>query len=186
MKVATLAGLVPGCLSSHVILVETDRDLVRRDPRMVFVSAVEQWACEMAVGMMGSRTRDGGRGVVARLDGVDDGGPWCERASTTALLVRGGWQMRRTAKACACRSIGGGSEGRAHRGPRCCDFDLSEPDRLCWRRWINGDWRARGRGAATEVSYYSIDGRWRVRACAGERRCELGEDGPHTRTAAPS
>ena len=88
---ATLAGLVPDCLSSHVILVEMDRDLVRRDPRRVFVSVVEQWACEMAVGMSGSRTRDGGRGVVARPDGIDDGGPWRESAMTTALLVRGGW-----------------------------------------------------------------------------------------------
>lgn len=87
---ATLAGLVPNCLSSHVIPVEMDRDLVRRDPRRVFVSVVEQWACEMAVGTMGSRTRDDGRGVVARPDGMGDGGPWCESASTTALLVRDG------------------------------------------------------------------------------------------------
>ena len=91
MRVATLAGLVPDCLSSHVILVETDRDLVRKDPRRVFASAAEQWACEMAVGMLGSRTRDGGRGVVARPDEMDDGGPWRESAITTALLVRGGW-----------------------------------------------------------------------------------------------
>jgi len=91
VRVATLAGLVPDFLSSHVILVETDRDLVRRDPQRVFVSAVEQWACEMAVGMLGSRTRDGGRGVVARPDGVDDGGPWRESASTAALLERDGW-----------------------------------------------------------------------------------------------
>ena len=103
MLVAILADLAPNCFSSHVGLVETDRDLVRRDPRMVFASAVGRWECEMAVGMSDSTTRDGGRGVVARPDGMDDGGPWCERASTTALLVRGGWQMRRTAKACACR-----------------------------------------------------------------------------------
>ena len=89
MKVATLAGLAPDCLSSHVILVETDRDLVRRDLRKVFASVVEQWACEMAVGMSGSRTRDGGRGVVARLDAVDDGGPWLVCTSTMALLARG-------------------------------------------------------------------------------------------------
>lgn len=42
--------------------------------------------------------------------------------------------MRRTAEACACWSIGGGSEGRSHRVPRRCDFDLSEPDRWCWGR----------------------------------------------------
>lgn len=83
--------LVLGCLSSHVILVKTDRDLVRRDPGRVFASVVEQWACEMAVGMSGSRTRDGGRGVVARPDGMGDGGPWRASASTTALLVRGRW-----------------------------------------------------------------------------------------------
>ena len=91
MRVATLAGLVLDFLSSHVIPAEMDRDLVRRDPRRVFVSAVEQWACETAVGMMGSRTRDGGRGAVARPDEMDDGGPWRESASTTALLVRGRW-----------------------------------------------------------------------------------------------
>jgi hypothetical protein len=90
VRVATLAGLDQDCLSSHVILVETDRDLVRKDPRRVFASAAEQLACEMAVGMSGSRARDGGRGVVARPDEMDDGGPSCQSASTTALLVRGG------------------------------------------------------------------------------------------------
>jgi hypothetical protein len=91
VRVATLAGLAQDCLSSHVLLAETDRDLVRRDPQRVFVSAVEQLACEMAVGMSDSRTRDGDRGVVARSDEMDDGGPSCQSAITTALLVRGGW-----------------------------------------------------------------------------------------------
>jgi len=92
VRVATLAGLAQDFLSSHVILAETDRDLVRRDPQREFASAVEQWACEMAVGRTGSRTRDGGRGVVARRDEVGDGDPWrAVRASTTAPLARDGW-----------------------------------------------------------------------------------------------
>ena len=89
MRVATLAGLVPNCLSSHVVLVETDRGLARRDPQRVFASVAERWACEMAVGMSDSKTRVGGRGVVARPDGLDDGGPLCGGARTTALLARG-------------------------------------------------------------------------------------------------
>lgn len=98
--------------------------------------------------------------------------------------------MRRTVEACACWSIGGGSEERAHRVPRRCDFDLSEPERWCCGGGIDGDWRARGRDAATEVLYgiteqtaSGEEGLERVQEKGGG---ELGEDGPHTRTAAPS
>jgi hypothetical protein len=80
--VAILADLVQDCLSFHVVRVETDRDLARRDPRKVFVSAVGRWACEMAVGMADWTTRVGDREVVVRPDETDTGGPWCETCSS--------------------------------------------------------------------------------------------------------
>ena len=60
--------------------------------------------------------------------------------------------MRRTAKACACWSIGGGSEGRAHRVPRRCDFDLSEPYRWWYSSRAIG---ARERRVAATEGWYS-------------------------------
>lgn len=179
MRVASLAGLAPDCLSSHTILVETDRGLARRDPRRVFASAAERLACEMAVGMSDSTTRDGGREVAAR---PDDGGPWRESARTTALLARGGGRWQRRARVGRLAAVQKG--GRiVFRGAATS----TSASRIDWA----GDEGRRATGAHEGEMPRQRDGRVlqsgrrmqrKGKGVCRRKRQQLGEDGPHTRS----